>query len=99
METRKLNHLPHQFRTRNELIEPQQTRSNLDENAGKSTKPIDILPLMTVWLQVRVLPGPPTKSVTYQKLFRRSGMTAPDTCAFRSPVGSRMAIFSTASDK
>jgi hypothetical protein len=43
------------------------------------------------------------KSATYQELFRRSGITAPetapDTCAFRSPVGSRMAIFSTASDK
>jgi hypothetical protein len=27
--------------------------------AGKSTKPIDIPPLITVWLQVRILPGPP----------------------------------------
>jgi hypothetical protein len=46
-------------------------------------------------LQVRVLPGPPAKSAIYHELFRRSGMTAPetapDTCAFRSPVGSRMA--------
>src|SRR6266446_3154965 len=29
--------------------------------------------------------GPTKKSVAYQELFRRSGITAPDTCAFRSP--------------
>jgi predicted dienelactone hydrolase len=29
------------------------------ENARKSTKPIVVLPLITVWLQIRVLPGPP----------------------------------------
>jgi hypothetical protein len=33
--------------------------SNAIENAAKSTKLIDIPPLITVWLQVRVLPGPP----------------------------------------
>jgi len=29
-----------------------------NKNTAKSTKLIDILPLITVWLQVRVLPGP-----------------------------------------
>ena len=28
-----------------------------ERNAAKSTGPINILPLITVWLQVRVLPG------------------------------------------
>jgi hypothetical protein len=50
---------PHQFRTRNDVTKTQQMRSNRNENAVKSTKSIDILPLITVWLQVRVLPGPP----------------------------------------
>jgi hypothetical protein len=27
--------------------------------------PADILPLIMVWLQVRVLPGPPRKTATY----------------------------------
>ncbi|MEH2588099.1 hypothetical protein [Bradyrhizobium sp. AZCC 1721] len=36
-----------------------QTRSNATETAAKTTKPIVIPPLITVWLQVRVLPGPP----------------------------------------
>jgi len=47
---------PHQFRTRNNLIRTQRTRSKSNKNAAKSTKLIDILPLITVWLQVRVLP-------------------------------------------
>jgi hypothetical protein len=50
---------PHQFRTRNDLTKPQQTRSNLNENSAKSTNPINFPSLITVWLQVRVLPGPP----------------------------------------
>ena len=50
---------PHQFRTRNNLIETQRTRSRSNKSTVKSTKLIDILPLITVWLQVRVLPGPP----------------------------------------
>jgi hypothetical protein len=50
---------PHQFRTRNNLIRTQRTRSKLNKNAVKSTKLTDLLPLITVWLQVRVLPGPP----------------------------------------
>jgi hypothetical protein len=50
---------PHQFRTRNELNKTQRTRSITDENAGKSTITTVILPLITVRLQVRVLPGPP----------------------------------------
>jgi hypothetical protein len=43
----------------NDLSEPQQTRSNADETRAKSTKLIDSPSLITVWLQVRVLPGPP----------------------------------------
>jgi hypothetical protein len=54
----------HQFRTRNELIKAQRTRSNPNETAVKSTKLIDIPPLITVWLQVRVLPGPPRFALT-----------------------------------
>ena len=50
---------PHQFRTRNDLAKTQRTRSNSNENAAKSTKLIIIPSLITVWLQVRVLPGPP----------------------------------------
>src|SRR5215213_8320646 len=50
---------PHQFRTRNAPTEAQRTRSNRDKNTATSTKPIVIPPLITVWLQVRVLPGPP----------------------------------------
>jgi hypothetical protein len=45
---------PHQFRTRNNLTKTQRTRSNADENAIKSTKLVDMLPLITVWLQVRI---------------------------------------------
>jgi hypothetical protein len=50
---------PHQFRTRNGLIETQQARLESNKTKGKSIRPIVILPLITVWLQVRVLPGPP----------------------------------------
>jgi hypothetical protein len=49
----------HQFRTRNGVHEPKRTRSKSNENTAKPTKVISILPLITVWLQVRVLPGPP----------------------------------------
>jgi hypothetical protein len=50
---------PHQFRTRNAPTKAQRTRSNSNEKTAKSTNLIDIPPLITVWLQVRVLPGPP----------------------------------------
>ena len=50
--------VPHQFRTRNDLTKTKRTRSNSRESIGKSTK-LTILPLITVWPQVRVLPGPP----------------------------------------
>ncbi|MBI5321858.1 hypothetical protein [Bradyrhizobium sp.] len=63
---------PHQFRTRNYLNKPEQTRSKSNETAAKSTNLIDIPPLITVWLQVRVLPGPPVKSIACNALFRRS---------------------------
>jgi hypothetical protein len=49
---------PNQFRTRNGVAEARQRRPSKDEKAGKSADPTDILPLITVWLQVRVLPGP-----------------------------------------
>ena len=51
--------VPHQFRTRNDLTKTKRTRSNSREGIGKLTKLTVILPLITVWLQVRVLPGPP----------------------------------------
>ncbi|MGY4629828.1 hypothetical protein ACVWY3_007584 [Bradyrhizobium sp. USDA 4486] len=53
--------LPHQFRTRNGLNEMRRTRSNSNENTRKSAIAIIVPPLITVWLQVRVLPGPPKK--------------------------------------
>jgi hypothetical protein len=55
-------------------------RSNADETAVKSTKLIDILPLITVWLQVGVLPGPPA--------FAREASKA----AAPKPIGRRRAI-------
>jgi hypothetical protein len=42
---------PRQFRTRNNLIETQRTRSTSTETAARSTNPIKCLPLITVWLQ------------------------------------------------
>jgi hypothetical protein len=48
---------PHQFRTRNAPTKARRRRSNSSEKTAKSTNPIDIPPLITVWLQVRVLPG------------------------------------------
>lgn len=70
----------HQFRTRNDLATMQRTRTKSNESAAKSTNAFDILPLITVWFLVRVQAGPPTKSGAYQELFRRSGITAPETC-------------------
>jgi hypothetical protein len=49
---------PHQFRTRNDGIEAQQTHPNANKNTGKSTAATFIQPLIMGWLQVRVLPGP-----------------------------------------
>jgi hypothetical protein len=34
-------------------------RDRTQTNRSKSTKRIDMLPFITVWLQIRVLPGPP----------------------------------------
>ena len=86
---------PHQFRTGNDSTERRQTRSNSNENAAKSTKLIDLPPLITVWLQVRVLPGPSRISVSCF-VFVAVGAptapeTAPDTCTFRSCASSRTA--------
>jgi hypothetical protein len=55
-------HAPHPFRTRNDLNEAHRTRAKANENAANSTNATIILPLITVWLQVRVLPGPPVIS-------------------------------------
>jgi hypothetical protein len=59
-------HKPHLFRTRNDLDKAQRTRSKSNESTARSTKLIDILPLITVWLKVRVLSGPTTKSIAIQ---------------------------------
>jgi hypothetical protein len=56
---------PHQFRTRNNLSRTQRKRSKSNKTAAKSTKRIDILPLITVWLQVRALRGAPITSAAY----------------------------------
>jgi hypothetical protein len=77
------NILPHQFRTRNDRIKAQRRRAIQNENAGKSTNLTIILPLITVWLQVRVLPGPPDKSVPYQILFQVTPLETP--CLRRTP--------------
>jgi hypothetical protein len=50
---------PPQLRTRNAITKTQRARSISGKTAVKSAKLIDILPLITVWWQVRVLPGPP----------------------------------------
>jgi hypothetical protein len=47
----------------NGLNETQRKQSDTNERGGKSTKLTDIPSLITVWLQVRVLPRQPTKSV------------------------------------
>jgi hypothetical protein len=48
---------------------------------AKSTKTINVLTLITVWLQVRVLPGPPVISGPYWA-GRMFGITAPETPCF-----------------
>jgi hypothetical protein len=49
----------------------QRTRSKSNKTAAKSTNVIHILPLITVWLQVRVLSGPPTNQSLNRFSFRR----------------------------
>jgi hypothetical protein len=55
-------------RARNGVNELQRKQSDTNKREGKSTKLVDILPLITVWLQVRVLPGPPVISAGCQIL-------------------------------
>jgi hypothetical protein len=78
---------PHQFRTRNGPNKPQQTRSKTNESTAKSTNPIDILPLITVWLQVRVLPGPPLDQWISCLLFHNPSFTAPEMPRFVAAKG------------
>jgi len=54
---------PHQFGTRNDLIKRNEREQSRTKNAAKSTKLLDILPLITVWLQIRVLPGQGDRSL------------------------------------
>jgi hypothetical protein len=61
-----------------DLAKTQRTPSNSNENAAKSTKLTIIPSLITVWLQLRVLPGPPKTSGVYQFL---AWVTAPETLA------------------
>jgi hypothetical protein len=56
----------------------QRTRSNSTESPAKSTNLIDIPSLITVWLQVRVLPGPPMKSAGYISYCFGASGTAPE---------------------
>jgi hypothetical protein len=51
------------FRIRNDRSTMQRTQSNSNEKTAQSTNPIDILPLITTWEQVRV---PGAKSITYR---------------------------------
>jgi hypothetical protein len=46
---------PHQFRTRDDPNKPDRLQSVSNENSTNSTKPTIILPLITVWLQVRAI--------------------------------------------
>src|SRR5215831_18219699 len=73
---------PHQFRTRNDLTKPQRTRSNRNENPARSMIIFVILPLITVWLQVRVLPGPPVNQWLTRTSFHSPMCTAPETLPF-----------------
>src|SRR6266436_2661260 len=73
---------PHRFRTRNDLNKAQQARSKANENTAKSMKLTDLLPLITVWLQVRVLPGPPAINHLSGFHFACRRGTAPDTHRF-----------------
>jgi hypothetical protein len=65
----------HQFRTRNDLIKTQRARSNSNEDAAKSTKLISIPPLITLWLQVRALSEPTTKSIAQNPVYGRDGLS------------------------
>src|SRR5215831_4989753 len=76
---------PHQFRTRNDLTKPQRTRSNRNENPAKSMIVFVVLPLITVWLQVRVLPGPPANQSLSRFSFHPSWVTAPEMPRFVAP--------------
>jgi hypothetical protein len=51
---------PYKFCTRNGFNKAQRTRPKSNEIIAESTELIDILPLITVWLHVRVLPGLPS---------------------------------------
>jgi hypothetical protein len=62
--------------------ETQRTRTKSNKNEGISTDLIDILPLITVWLQVRVLPGPPVNQTLVDFQFAGRGVTAPGTPHF-----------------
>src|SRR5258707_2493975 len=62
---------PHQFRTRNDRSETQQTRSNASNLQEDQRQQFLPPPLITVWLEVRVLPGPPVSSI------RGTAVTAP----------------------
>jgi hypothetical protein len=81
--------LPHQFHTRNDLVKAQRTRSAFAKRARKSTKLSCILPLITVWLQVRVLPGPPA--------FAREASEGCHAEAQRAKAGAQLASYGSAS--
>jgi hypothetical protein len=70
---------PHQFRTRNDRIKAQRRRAIQNENAGKSTNLTVILPLITVWLQVRVLPGAHHRKIKHLSFTVLSAEAHPET--------------------
>jgi hypothetical protein len=51
----------------------------LRQKTATSTNQTVLPPLRTVWLQIRVLPGPPINSAAYQVLFRCRRIAAPET--------------------
>jgi len=69
----------HQFHTRNDISERNE-RDHLRQKSAKITKPAFILPLITVWLQVRVLPA----SSEISGLLNRCFDHAPKNAHFRA---------------
>jgi hypothetical protein len=60
-------------------------RSKADKNIAKSTNLLDIPSLITVWLQVRVLPGPPANQWLSCVSFHGLSVTVPEMHRFVAP--------------
>jgi hypothetical protein len=74
--------IPPQLRLRNEVKRIKRTSSKFNKNERLRRRRRGFQALITVWLQVRVLPGPPRNSITYRIFIFGSGVTAPETPHF-----------------